>query len=321
MPRGVWRRFEEAVRRGDQWNESGRAARNLERLIERKVGLPDRRVLVTINATAALRLACSHHFAEGYQPRVCPLTWPATFAACEAGVQWVDCDEGGWPVAEVDIGVALWGRPWPARLPAPVIMDAAHRLFYPGPEGSEYAIFSFGPTKEAACPVGGALLMYTDGGQGLEDMLAYANCGAVGRTALVRDNLQPVGGIKACLPAPFAAWIAAQIGRQPQLRAARQRVLQEYADCLGNLLITKPGEASGHLAVLRFASEGERLAVETRLARNRVQTSLHYPAAVALREVCPGAWELSRRILSIPCHDQMRSGDAHRVARLVASAL
>jgi dTDP-4-amino-4,6-dideoxygalactose transaminase len=115
-----------------------------------------------------------------------------------------------------------------------------------------------------------------------------------------------------------ATAVVAQMARTEHLYESRQRVLATYDNFLGRLLVTKPACASGHLAVLRFTDEGWCTLVKKRLTQNDVQWSVHYRIHDQFRDT--QAYDLSKRILSIPCHSQMKPHHASKIARMILSA-
>ena len=90
--------------------------------------------------------------------------------------------------------------------------------------------------------------------------------------------------------------------------------LERYVEHLGDLVLTRPGEASGHLCVINCQTPVIRSLYESSLARNPfVQSSIHYPLPPSARRTCPVAADLSDRILSVPCHADMTYYDVRRV--------
>lgn len=308
-------RFRDVVRRG-RW-DAGPRVRTLEARLARRLDVPPEWVLATSSCTTALAVAgeflLGGNCEQNSPVRVCPLTYAATYLwAGPDNQEWVDCDEEGWPVAPVDVAVELWGRQTGA---ACTILDAAHRLLDPWhaeflEQGGGAVCYSFNCQKEAPCLHGGAVVSP----HVTEEWRAFLRCGVVGRTPVLST------GVKGYLNDPLADWIWEGVKRQPRAYARRQKVLQTYADYLGAWLMTKPGEASGHLAVLRLADPGHRRAVQSALDKHRVEHSIHYPIPEWCHDSCPGAVALADRIVSIPCHDQMHTRDAVRVARIVAGA-
>jgi len=337
LPNYILARMEKCLESG-RW-EYGKRAATLERKIGRELGVPADWVVVTLSASAALE-ACARFILEGTVPiRVSPLTWPATYNAIlnhgsSSSITWVDCNEEGWPVEAVDVAVDLWGRPY--RFPQdplvfifdvqakfPLVIDAAHNLLDPGHgillrEGSgiKAVVYSFNVQKEASCICGGALVSPEVTQLPIREWLNY---GVADRLPL-EYNGEFLGGIKGTMPDPLAVWVLEQIKRLPRTRRKRKGILKQYERHLGKLLVTTPDNSSGHLAVVRFSDPGTRNLVQDHLLRHGVETSVHYPIHPKIAETCPKAAELSKRILSIPCHIGMTPYDVRRVSRLVVSA-
>lgn len=282
----------------------GRRAGYLQRSLATRMGVPPEWVIPTASCTAALH--CAGRLLLGSAVVAPLLTYSATWSwALVEGrdLALIDPDEEGWPIEPVDIGVDLWGREFGGECK---ILDAAHR-FTPKEhgqmlqEGQCLAVcYSFGPLKEVPWLRGGAVVSPSV----TEEWWEFLNVGN-------RRDKTPAGpGIKGLIQDPEAAAVVAQLRTLRKRYAARQRVLEVYAEYFGDALLTKPGEASGHLAVLRFESEGHCLLVKGALDRLGVEWSVHYPVD----------HELARRIISVPCHDRLTRAGAHKVARLILSA-
>lgn len=315
------------------WWKNPEKSRHLERVIARRISVPPEWVLATSSCTAALGVAFNFlekefdtdasfsGVASGecspYKIHVCPLTYPATYCwAINFGwdIEWVDCDDQGWPVSEVDVGVDLWGRPFPRQA---VVLDAAHRALDPRHgeglhEGIWRAVtYSFGPTKELPALHGGCAVM---------PALADEATRQAAESWITAGQGNPLGGgIRGYLDAPLARAISAQIRIHTSMQERRQKVLKDYYEWFGDDLLTKPGEASGHLAVVKLRTPGHRLAASRRLAKLSIDHSLHYP--VPAETNCPNAKELSESLISLPCHTEMRKHDVRLVARAVWTAV
>lgn len=295
-----------------QWDAAGRVAA-LERTLARLADVPPEWVIATASARDAL--ACAGRFLQHPGTlRVCPLTFVGTYGWHTGEFEWVDCCEDGWPVSSVDVGVELWGRAWPVQSP-PTIIDAAHRL-EPERHGRllkttsiKAVTYSFGPTKEIPCWRGGALISpHTT-----EQWRTWLRGG-------LPSQGQILSGRKGLMQEPEAVWIQAQLKRREKSHAARQAILETYAHYLGKTLVTQPGEASGHLAVLRLPDEGQTMLIKRALTRNNVEHSVHYSLMAQSSSACPTAESLSNRLISIPCHSAMKPADVLRVVRVVQSA-
>ncbi len=307
--------------RTGNWKDHSKS-RTFERVIARRLDVPHEWVLATNSCTTALGVAFT--FLEKHFPikdgmpvcRVCPLTYPATYCwAINFGwdIEWVDCDENGWPLRTVDVGVDLWGRA--LRQPA-LILDAAHRVFDPDHavrlrDGTSRAVcYSFGPTKEVPCLEGGALIAPF-----------LADCRPQAEALIQSGQGNPRGGgWKGYLSAPSAAALSKQVGNYVSMRERRQNVLREYQDWFGDALLTKPGEASGHLAVVRLPTPGHVLAAKNRMRKLGIEHSLHFPIPEAIA-TCPRAKDLVASLVSLPCNVEMRRHDVLLVARAVLTAV
>jgi dTDP-4-amino-4,6-dideoxygalactose transaminase len=121
------------------------------------------------------------------------------------------------------------------------------------------------------------------------------------------------------MSAPSAAAVSRQLHEHKRLKAWRQKVLVEYQQWFGSALLTLPGEASGHLAVVKLKTPGHALAVRRRLSKLHIDHSLHYP--IPAETQCPGAQRLTEQLISLPCHAQMRKHDVLLVSRNVQTAV
>ncbi len=317
-----------------QW-EPGYRCQTLEKRIARELGVPPEWVLSTYSCTAALAVAQEFLLRDkiaGYEPaKICPLTYAATYVYLETVakntreqfIEWIDCDNDGWPINTVDVAVELWGRPVPDRVLPVTVLDSAHRVLDPrhgellrqrdslgASHGAGAVCYSFNCQKEIPCLHGGAVVSpyVTD------EWRRWLYCGTRSRV------YQGGGGIKGYLNDPLAAWITKGIGRLPVSRRSRQRVLARYKEMLGSLVVTGD-DASGHLCVLRFTDPGHRKLVQSALSRYSVEHSVHYSLdPILFKDSCPNAVGLSERIITVPCHPEMSNRDVDRVARLVISA-
>ena len=128
-------------------------------------------------------------------------------------------------------------------------------------------------------------------------------------------------GRKGLIANAEAAFLVKQLKHAAEWRRLRQQVLTWYSLYFPQAspvatLMTRPGEASGHLCVLRFGTQGLRDLVRDRLGNAGVETSVHYPVPEDAPEGCK---KLSARILSVPCHPGMRRHDVHKVATRIIS--
>lgn len=286
-----------------------------ERVLASQLDVPPEWVIATNSCTSAL--AAAFHL---IQPKAQPvLTFPGARALGNLllpDLVLVDSNELGDPASPCDYQVDLWGRSTPITSETRII-DAAHRFL-----GSEHPAriydgvaicYSHGPHKELPAPQGGALVW-----RGLEDCreeaLAFLNYGyAPGKyTPHVGD------AFKGLMDEPTAAWLIATIDRLLTLRARRQQVLQVYDNFLKQLLMTKPDTASGHLAVVQFPTIEWRRRVQRRLDHARIEYSLHYPVPKDVG--CPTAFDLSQRILTLPCQTYLTPLRTSKIAQLLLTA-
>jgi dTDP-4-amino-4,6-dideoxygalactose transaminase len=250
--------------------------------------------------------------------RVCPLTYPGTYSwAITLGfeMEWVDCDEEGWPVSDVDVGVDLWGRAFPRWC---VVLDAAHRVLdgrhAAGLCNDDYhaVAYSFGPQKEHSAPNGGALVCRAFAAPAVRAAAeAWVGCG---------QSAPLGGGIRATLDDPTCDAVLAQMRAHKRKAVRRQKILQEYEKWFEASLMTRPVEASGHLCVVKLPTEGHVLAARARLARLRIEHSLHYPIPAEVQEQCPNATRLTRQLITLPCHLKMSLHDVRVISRNVLTA-
>lgn len=292
------------------------------RMVAEQVGVPASWVMLTNSCTSAL--AAAYEFC-GRSSHTAPiLTYSATTAPARAMahlVEEVDVDDEGWPsLVRPTTAVDLWGRAYPAgEDDPPRVLDAAHR--YAGSEHAGLAkqgtfiCYSFGPQKEVATPQGGALIW-----KGMENAEARASVeaflmyGQRGRVPTSR------GGICGYMPETTSALLVPQLAgsHRERMWRYRQQALEAYENFLGELLMTKPGAASGHLAVVRMPDEGTAKSVRWKLDQLQIQWGHHYP--VAPQHADTNAAALSKRIISLPCHHAMSPHDAARVAKVVLTA-
>lgn len=289
-----------------------------ETAVARLLDIPPEWVVATDSCTTALAAAGRLVYLEvdndNYREvRVCPLTWPATYAWAEdrprsPGITWVTWAD--WGEGPVDVGVELWGLPWENEN-TPKILDAAHRFGDPVHAewlqlgAVEAVCYSFAPQKEVACWMGGALVSPRAG-----EVRTWLRAGAEGRV------YQGEGGVKGLLPDVAAAWLLQQVKHHERYKARRQVVLDEYERHLGKALLTRPGEASGHLCVVDAGSPEVRRLWRAALEKKpSIQWGHHYPLNEEQRRACPNAAALSDRILTLPCHVAMTRWDVRRVCQ------
>lgn len=301
----------------------GPRTKSVEKTVARELGVDPAWVVATRSATVALEAAYRFLLSDLEKIRVSPLTFVSTYSgAVNAGIplQWVDVDEDGWPVDEVDVAVDLYGRPHSLGnglgRGSPRLVDAAHRVLASEHGAAVRAgatlVYSFDLRKEVSCLLGGCLVS-----KGLPN--TYAREWLHFGLGPGREPIPDLGGTNGGLPDPIAAQAIEALKRRWRGQRVRQRVLEVYSEAFGKNLLTKPGEASGHLAVLRCRSAGEATLVRKALDFHRVENSCHYPVPEAYG--CPGATALAKRLVTLPCHSYMKTpSDPLKVARVVVSA-
>jgi dTDP-4-amino-4,6-dideoxygalactose transaminase len=322
LPLSTFKEFEAAVITG-RWDPSKRVE-GLEHSIGYQLGVPPACVIATRSCTDALAAAWVYVLPWQSTVSVTAMTYAATFSfqnTLGGELRFVDVDNDGWPTEWVEVGVDLWGRPFPVeRLGYPVVLDAAHRVL--APEHGQYltsgrvsaVCYSFNVQKEIPCICGGALVLQPELEHLREDILGFIRSGT-----LKRKGVPGRMGIKGYMPDPVAAWISMQQKAWKKWQyKTRQLVLEEYENKCGNFLVTRKGEASGSMAVIRFATNAERELVRRRLQGHHVETSIHYEVSEEFK--CPNATDLAGRILTVPCHAAMVRPDVMRVSRIIMSA-
>lgn len=292
--------------------KTGQRVPALAARIAKRLDVPYEWVILTNSCTSAL--AAAHQFSPNTH-RFPLLTYSATFAHPQMlgrPVELVDVDEDGWALKSPTTQVDLWGRAAPG--PPPAVLDAAHR--FAAPEHSAHiangtaVCYSFGPMKEVAAPEGGALVWKRLGEPEFrEQVVAFLNYGQSDRVPTMS------GGINGYMNEVTAATLLAQEPRHEALQRMRQDVLAVYENFLGDYLVTKPGEASGHLAVVRLPDAGWAKLAKARLQNMSVQWGLHYPIGEEFAET--HAYDLSQRIISLPCHHMMLPAHAGRLSRIL----
>jgi dTDP-4-amino-4,6-dideoxygalactose transaminase len=173
-------------------------------------------------------------------------------------------------------------------------------------------VYSFDLRKEVSCLVGGCLVSSRLPETYAREWLHFG-------LGPQRVPIPELGGTNGGLPDPIAAQAIEALKRRWRGQRKRTRVLEVYDEAFGTALLTKPGHASGHIAVLRARSEGEARLIRNKLDFHRVEHSVHY--AVPEAYGCPNATALAKRLITLPCNTYMRvPSDPLRVARIVVSA-
>lgn len=234
------------------------------------------------------------------------------------------------------IPVHLYGRiaameaiqAWATERGVAVVEDAAqahgaeYRRRRPG-SWSDLACYSFYPAKNLGA--------YGDAGAVTTDDAMLGQ-----RVRILRDHGSPTKythrlvGYNSRLDSLQAAVLNAKLPRLDAWNDRRRDRAADYADALGKgLPITLPPEdreermSSYHLYVIRL-EQGDRDAFRSHLDEEGIGTGIHYPTPVHLTEAFsdlgyvrgdfPVAETLAERIVSLPIHPHLTTGDVDRIA-------
>jgi dTDP-4-amino-4,6-dideoxygalactose transaminase len=312
LPAHIWLEVSNSVRIG--WWDEGLRVRNLEALIAKRMGLEPECVIATRSCTDALAAAWEWVVAldSTHVAKAPALTYGATYC-WPPQVKLVDVDEDGWPTGPVDVGVELWGRPFPH---ACQILDSAYRLLAPEHgdrlrhEYVKAICYSFGVQKEAPCLIGGALVLSPRAAADRPFILDFLRCATRRREGMPRHV-----GIKGRMPDPVATMARMQIGRLGHNSRKRATLHKRYVQRLGKLVVS---DERGAQAVIKLPTWEERQLVQEHLTKQGIETAVHYSLNENIQ--CPNALALSRRVLSLPLHPAMSEFDVLRVCRAVAGA-
>jgi dTDP-4-amino-4,6-dideoxygalactose transaminase len=228
----------------------------------------------------------------------------------------------------------------------PVVEDAAHAFSASdhrgrlSGRGSVGAGFSFYATKNLTSAEGGALATHDPAVASFARTFRLHGLSASGPA----DNGHEaeygydctMAGAKANLSDVLAALARSQLSRIHEFQARRRALVERYRDRLGPApdvgLVPDRLAAGGsdHLLVV-LVPEGTRPAVRAALAREGVQTSIHFRPLHDLRwfrdhaEIGPGgvpvADRLAARALSLPLHIGMADHDVDTVCDVLVDSL
>lgn len=274
-------------------------------------------VLLTNSCTTAITLATKLFDHEGPW-RVQALTWPGSY--CAVPYTLVDTDTGGLGLVTSrkalpgHIGVNLFGnRQYKAKCD---IVDNAHCLSPTAPftDGRAYC-FSFGPTKEITTIRGGALVHPR--AVELEDRIMYNTSGRMPLKGW---------GLNGTITEVGARLGLRQLERYKEDRRKRHDVLWMYRklSTLDMYMRLRPDRYSGHLAVFQFATHEQRDRAQELYRRSGIPTSIHYPLPDEWARDFPNAVDMSKRVLTVPCHAQLTGKEIKRlqmVTQRVGAAL
>lgn len=309
--------------RSQNW-APGHSCKRLEREIKKRLDV-DCEVILTTRATVALEAlwVCT----ERPEHTICPLTWPGTYSYALGHCVEVDDGNGARSLPlkyfewrdlgeETSLHVELYGVDTPAGW-NPHTIDAAHN-FLGADHGrrvalGQHIVYSFGPQKQLPSPCGGALV--TTNRQLAAAVRRYLDYGVEGRICVAR-------GAAGLMPDFTAELLLAQFKAYNGWQSLRQERLEWYESELGGLLLTKPGVASGHLAIMDCGDPETREMVRKNFNRGpQVAWSHHYPLNEEQRAACPKAAALSDRIITLPLHTELRRSDVRAVCYRIRSAV
>ena len=206
-----------------------------------------------------------------------------------------------------------------------VIEDAAqaHLASWRGqPVGtaSEAACFSFYPGKNlGALGDGGAVASMDD--SLLKEVQRLRDHGR--RSKYEHDVI----GWCSRLDGIQAAVLEAKLCHLPTWNERRVRLACHYADRLGPLLVPWEEGAVHHLLVVRLPAD-RRASIQATLARQGVETGIHYPVPLSRQpscarwaQSCPRAEQAASEVLSLPMDPLMSDDDVDIVSDALEDAL
>ncbi len=226
-----------------------------------------------------------------------------------------------------------------------IVEDNAHGLFgrFRGqPLGSlgRFATQSFHATKNIVCGEGGALAL-NDPGDVARAWVLHEK--GTDRRAFLHGQVdkyswRDTGGSFALADA-LAAYLLAQLEEREAVQGARERVWRRYldglaphADDLGVRLPVVPPhcEPAWHLFHVILPGHADRSWVIRQLAERDIATAFHYVPLhssvggrrFAARETaCPVTDDVSARLLRLPFHNGLTTGDTERVVEALVEVL
>jgi dTDP-3-amino-3,4,6-trideoxy-alpha-D-glucose transaminase len=179
--------------------------------------------------------------------------------------------------------------------------------------------FSFYPTKNLGALGDGGAVLTND--RGLAARIARLRNG--GQTDRYH-HLEP--GVNSRLDDIQAAVLRARLGFLPQWTARRRAIAARYRHQLAGVGVDVPPEHDAghvyHLFVVRTAMRAE---LQAQLAKNGVETLIHYPVPIPKQPAvaatkpaeCPIASRVCDEILSLPLHPGLTDAQADAVADAV----
>ncbi len=229
-----------------------------------------------------------------------------------------------------------------------LLEDAAHAPVVPGPEGflgtvGDVGCFSFHATKNMTAGEGGAVVARDPAVlERIRSLRSHAISPASPATPASTerpgDEYDVTGFGLNYRPTDLSSAIAGvQLARLEHDRVVRGRLVATYhhhLETIGVVGVPFAGQGSPsahHLMVVLLPDGADRVEVRRRMAEAGVQTSVHYPPTHLFsayrdrfgtgRGDLPVTESVSRRLLTLPLHARMSSGDVHRVVRELATAL
>jgi UDP-4-amino-4-deoxy-L-arabinose-oxoglutarate aminotransferase len=223
-----------------------------------------------------------------------------------------------------------------------VIEDAAHAFgsIRDGQRvgaGAEFAAFSFAPTKQIASSNGG-LLLFRDGERRTEiNQLAFLGLAADTYNRTVAQGVSPTQhvariGHKYKIDDLAAAVAFASIERLEEIVAQRAALVERYYGQLEGLeqveLMPRRSNAaiSWYIMPIRVPA-ARRDGLRARLAERNVDSTVHYPnlleqpAFQGCRGSVPATARETRRVISLPLHQQIGANEVDRICDTIRGFL
>lgn len=208
-----------------------------------------------------------------------------------------------------------------------LIRDAAHRLdlLDASAPSADFVCYSFGPTKEAACPDGG--MLWSRLAQFAEPARALTYWGISHDTwrrasSRVHEPITVSGqlGLKLRMTDVNAAIVQAQLRLWPAQRQRRHSLMDRYRRALAGRqvrILDRSRDDSCLMATVLVESRS-RAELRTRLADMGVATSDHYPSLAGLLgdtpALCPNADRFCGSVITLPMHMGLADEDVDRIA-------
>ena len=203
--------------------------------------------------------------------------------------------------------------------------------------GADFAAFSFAPTKQIASSNGG-LMLFRDGERRAEiNQLAFLGLAADTYNRTVAQGVSPTQqvariGHKYKIDDLAAAVAFASIEQLDAIVARRGALVERYQQGLGDLeqveLMPRRTDAltSWYIMPIRVPAE-QRDALRARLAERNINSTVHYPnlleqpAFRGCRGRVPVIERETRRVISLPLHQNVTPGEVDRICATVREFL